>query len=188
LRQDRTEKPFSITIKDEKVGKSEKPMVVMKVGAFPYTLEPLDPNVRVNTIRQTPPSSGGMLAAMYLWRQLLTEGAKGFSEQCEHGGAEPFYPPLPSGDAPKHWLETRVETETLLTRLSVYKTKWFFARGDQKLLGLEMEMEEYEDPCEVFFSDYRNVNGRQLPHRIQVYHNDAHYGTFTVTSYKLAAN
>jgi hypothetical protein len=39
----------------------------------------------------------------------------------------------------------------------------------------------------VYFSDYRVVDGKQLPHRMQVYYKDVHYGTFSVMNYKLAA-
>ena len=47
-------------------------------------------------------------------------------------------------------------------------------------------MQEYnEDPCELYFSDYRAVDGRQLPHRMQVYYQDVHYGSFTINSYKI---
>jgi S1-C subfamily serine protease len=180
----RSDSKFEVEIKDQKVGESEKPLVTMKLGKFPYELEPLDSKLSPRDLRN-PKESGGILAAMYLWRHLLMQGDKAFRE-CDAGGTEPLYPPLPDGAAPKNWADTRVMASTLLTRLGVYRVKWFFSQNDQKLIGMEMSVADYEDPCEVFFGDYRNVNGRQLPHRIQVYHSDVHYGTFTVTSYKLA--
>ena len=70
--------------------------------------------------------------------------------------------------------------------LGVYQTKWFFARAIKSCSASSCAAGVNEDPCEVYFSDYRTVDGRQLPHRIQVYYSDVHYGTFTVTSYKLA--
>ncbi len=86
-------------------------------------------------------------------------------------------------------IDHRVDAEVLNTRLGIYLTKFFFAKTDQKLLGLELRMQDAnEDPCEVYFSDYRAVDGRQLPHRIQVYYKDTHYGTFTVGSYKISGN
>ena len=33
---------------------------------------------------------------------------------------------------------------------------------------------EDEDPCEVYLSDYQAVDGRQLPHRIEVRYGDKH--------------
>ena len=77
--------------------------------------------------------------------------------------------------------------EVLNTSAGIFKAKWFFAKDDAKLLGFELRQQDLnEDPCEVYFSDYKAVDGRQLPHRIQVYYRDVHYGTFTVTSYKFA--
>ena len=62
-----------------------------------------------------------------------------------------------------------------------------FAQTDQKLLAFEVAVTKDDDPCEVYLGDYRAVDGRQLPHRIEVrYGNDA-YGVLTVKEYKLAA-
>jgi hypothetical protein len=122
---------------------------------------------------------------MYVWRVLLMEGEKGFASECVHGGTEPFYPPPTDRSAVKSWSDQRVLAEVLNTRFGVYMTKWFFAPADQKLLGFELRMQDQnEDPVEVYFSDYRAVNGQMLPHRIQVQYENHHYGTFNVTSYK----
>jgi S1-C subfamily serine protease len=171
---------FDLEITEEK----GKPTVALKLGAFPEVVEPLTGNVA--ELRR-PQGSGGFLSAMYLWRQLLTLGEKGFPSDCTHGGGEPFYPPPADGSTPKTWTKQRVDTEVLNTGSGVYRVKWFFAKNDHKLLGFELRMQDNEDPCEVYFSDYRAVDGRQLPHGIQVYYRDAHYGTFTVSGYKMAA-
>ena len=174
---------FSLEIVEDKDGKAT---VAMKLGAFPEVIEPRGD--RVADFRR-PQGSGGFLAAMYLWRHLLTLGEKGFPSDCTHGGMEPFYPPPADGATPKNWTSQRVDAEVLNTSSGVYKLKWFLAKTDHKLLGFELRLQDLnEDPCEVFLSDYRAVDGRQLPHRIQVYYKDAHYGTFTVNNYKLAAN
>ena len=178
----RTESKFQVEIKED----AGKPVVSLKIGAFPESLNPL--NFQLSMVeRRKPQGSGGIMAALYVWRLFLTQGEKGFPTECNHGGMEPFYPPPADGSTLKHWMDARVDTEVVTTQFAVYRTKWFFAKTDQKLLGFELNMEEFGDPCEVFFSDYRNVNGRQLPHRMQVYYNDVHYGTFTIANYKLAA-
>ena len=74
-----------------------------------------------------------------------------------------------------------------MSRSGAYLVKWFFARTDQKLIGMEVRLKENEDPCEVYFYDYRAVNGRMLPHRMQVVYGSGHYGTFTFTNFQLAA-
>jgi S1-C subfamily serine protease len=176
-----TGSPFTMEIDDQDKGK-----VTLKIGAFPEELVPLDANSPQDSRR--PAQSGGFMAAMFVWRTLLNQGDKGFPTECIAGGMEPFYPPPTDNSKPKNWMDQRVNAEVLNTRLGIYQTKWFFSQSDDKLLGLELRLQEYnEDPCEIYFSDYKAVDGRQLPHRMQVYYRDVHYGTFTVTGYKLAA-
>jgi serine protease Do len=179
----RTESKFSLEIKEEKAGKET---VALKIGAFTENLEPSNINTTHNDMRK-PNGSGGLMAALYVWRHLLTQGEKGLTD-CTHGGMELFYPPPTDGSAVKRWSDQRVEAEAVISRIGPYQTKWFFAKNDQKLLGFELRLQELnEDPCEVYFSDYRVVDGKQLPHRMQVYYKDVHYGTFSVMNYKLAA-
>jgi serine protease Do len=184
----RTTSPFQVEMKEEKIGKSEKPFVTMKIGAFPEVFEPLNDQL-IQAERRRPLGSGGLMAALYIWRHLLTQGAKGFPSECYAGGVEPIYPPPTDGSTIKRWQEQRVDAEVVTTRLGVYQTKWFFSLIDQKLLGFELRLQEVnEDPCEVYFSDYRVVDGRMLPHQFSVYYQDVHYGTFSVKSYKMATN
>ena len=56
---------------------------------------------------------------------------------------------------------------------------------DGLLLGGEVSIAKDEDPCEVFFSDYKSVNGPMLPHRIEVCSGDEIYGVIRVLSYHL---
>jgi S1-C subfamily serine protease len=177
---------FTATLKDDKVNKSEKPVVSLKIGAFTDTIEPLH-DLDIQGLRK-PDRSGGMMPALFVWRELLLHGDKTLSDVVA-GGMEPFYPPPSDNSTPKNWNAQRVDAEVLISSLSLYRVKWFFAKTDHKLLGFEVRINELnEDPCEVYFSDYRAVNGRQLPHRMQVYYKDALFGTFTVTDYKMAAN
>ena len=65
--------------------------------------------------------------------------------------------------------------------------KWYFAADGAALLGFEVVITKDDDPCELYLSDYRPVEGPQLPHRIEIrYGNDA-YGVLTVKAYALAA-
>jgi serine protease Do len=184
LLQARTTSPFELKITDEIIDKVHAPKVALKIGAFPepdVNPLPTKSDVNANDLR-LPKGSGGLMPALYVWRNLLIEGADKMVE-CNHGGMEPFYPPPPQG---KRWVDQRVDTDVLNTKFGRYQTKWFFSRADQKLLGFELRQQELnEDPCEVYFSDYRAVNGRQLPHKMQVYYSDRHYGTFTITNYNL---
>jgi S1-C subfamily serine protease len=184
LKQLKAESKASIEIGEEKQGGSEETVVRMKVDAFPYILEPLKKQDAA-ALRE-PLGSGGFLGALYVYRRLLTQGAGGFIE-ITHGGREPLYPPPAEAKMPRSLRDLRVDAEVLNSRFGPFLVKWFFSTADQKLLGFELRQEENEDPCEVYLSDYRQVDGRWLPHRMQVIYGDSHYGTVTIRGYQLAA-
>ena len=46
-------------------------------------------------------------------------------------------------------------------------------------------MSKDEEACELYFADYRPVEGRSLPHRIEVRTGDKRYAVLTVKSYQL---
>jgi hypothetical protein len=179
----RSPSKFNLDLLEEKEGTGLKQVVNLKIDAFPYKLEPLRASPEEVRI---PQQSGGVMAAVFVLRHLLTQGEKGFSE-CDHGGYEPFYPPPEDGKTVDKVVSQRVDAEVLNNRFGPFLTKWFFSRADQKLLGFELRLQDNEDPCEVYLDDYRSVDGRELPHRITVLYQDVNYGTFTVNSYKLAA-
>jgi serine protease Do len=185
LKQLQSQSKFTADISEEKEGAGFHPVVRLKIDAFPYVLDPLkqqDP-----AARREPQGSGGLMAALYLYRHLLTQGIAGYSDVA-HGGNEPIYPPPADGKMPQqHLRDLRVDTEVLHSRFGPYLVNWFFALSDDKLLGFEVRQDEEEDPCEVYLSDYRPVDGRLLPHRIQVRYGDSTYGTFTIQGYQLAA-
>ena len=136
---------------------------------------------------KVPPTSGGLLMAFYHYKRFLTEGMKGFVERgTYHAGHEPYYPYAADGSAPKNLNDLRIDTEVLKTEHAGVSAKWYFSLSDQKLLGFEVWIENNSDPCEVYLSDYRPVDGRQLPYRFEVRHGDERFAILTVTSYKLA--
>ena len=65
--------------------------------------------------------------------------------------------------------------------------KWYFSLQDQTLLGFEIAVEREDDPCEVYFADYKKVDGRLVPHKIEVICGNEHYASLTVTSCQFAA-
>ena len=71
--------------------------------------------------------------------------------------------------------------------LGPIRIKWFFSQKDQNLVGAEITVIRDEDPCELYFSDYKKVDGRELPHRIEVRYGNGSYGVFVIKSYQLAA-
>jgi serine protease Do len=187
LKQLNTESRLRLELTEQKAGKSAEPLIRLKVDAFPYLLEPL--KKQDSAALREPLGSGGLMAAAYLFQRLLTLGPAGFVD-VTHGGREPLYVPPADGKMPARQLRSlRVDTEVLNSRFGPFLAKWFFSPRDGKLLGLEVRQEEDEDPCEVYFNDYRQEEGgRWLPHRLQVRYGDSHYGTITVRSYNMAAS
>jgi serine protease Do len=148
-----------------------------------YSLAPLKQTDAA--IQREPIGSGGLMMVLYHYHRLLTLGAKGFEAEFAHGGFEPFYPYPADGSAPKSLASLRVDCEVLRTRHASIDCKWYFSRKDYTLLGVETFIQRDSDPCEVYFHDYRLVDGRKLPHRMEVRYGDKRYAILTVDRYTL---
>jgi S1-C subfamily serine protease len=175
--------PWSLTAAQERPEKAPVTAAVddatarIKIGDAEHLVEPLAAGESVENLRR-PKGSGGLLVALYQWRRLLTQGEKGFEAQYAHGGVEPFYP--------QGTPDSRVDAEVLLTEHGATVCKWYFRPGDGLLLGCECYLERDQDPCELTFSDYKDVGGRQLPHRLEVRYADKEFGAFVISGYQLA--
>jgi S1-C subfamily serine protease len=150
----------------------------VKIGQVDYSVEPLRVGESVAAMRE-PKGSGGLMVALYYWRKLLIEGEKTFNVKCLYGGYEPIYP----DGTPK----SRFMTEFLDTESGPTAMKWYFTQKDQALVGVECYITKNGDPCELYFSDYKDVNGRKLPHKIEVRYGDRPFGTLTIKSFNLSA-
>jgi len=113
-----------------------------------------------------PPGSGGLLPALYLWRRLAVEGPDNFGQV--------YY----LGTAPLAGHEGLVDV--LVGIHGGAECRFVFDPADGRLLAMEMFAEEHVDPCEVCFRDYRQVDGRQVPGRIEARHGDDPYATFAI--------
>lgn len=118
-----------------------------------------------------PPGSGGMLVALHLWRRLLTTGPAEFGELHYEGTA-----PIAGFDGLADVLSgTSANVEVM----------FYFDPGTGRLLALEMFPANDTDPCEIYFSDYREIEGRQLPGRIETRFGDDVYALVLPDSYRL---
>jgi hypothetical protein len=180
-----SKKPVKYVIREEKDKDGKEVRTVVRFserGTELYDLEPLKPGQNPEDLK-SPPGSGGVLVALFQWRQLLALGEKGFGRDFHHGGWEPFYYPAPEGQKPDY-VKQHIDAEVLVTRLGPVPAKWYFAREDGKLLGCEVSIQEREDdPCEVYFSDYKKVDGRMVPHKIEVIYGKERYAQLTVQSF-----
>src|SRR5262249_41127794 len=90
------------------------------------------------------------------------------------------------------YAKLRVDCEVLRTKHAGVPAKWFFAtEGPNKglLLGCELTVptRDPSDPCELYFDDYKKVDGRMLPQTITVKYGDKTYAVFTAPTYTLKA-
>jgi S1-C subfamily serine protease len=165
-----------VVMKDEKAAGADKAETVVKYskgGIDLYTLNPIASGVTTADLRN-PPGSGGMLVALYQYRQLLALAEKGFpGDGFAYGGYEPFY--LPAADPQKpDFAKQRIDAEVIDTKLGAVPAKWYFAKEDGphykkgQLMGAEIYIvEREEDPCEMYITEYQTVDNRQVPKKIE---------------------
>ena len=176
------------SLKAEIVENKDTAKVTLKMN-IETTLEPLKQNELA--LQKMPLGSGGLMMAMYHYHRFLTLGEKGFEGGFAHGGNEPFYPFPTDGSAPKSLASLRVDCAVILTKHGSVNCRWYFSLKDSMLLGFEAYLAkdskdpDEADPCEVFFSDYKDVDGRKLPGRIEVRHGDKRYAVLTPTKWML---
>jgi serine protease Do len=181
----------AFTIKDRGSRDGKNDVVQAIIDGLDYTLEPLKVGEKSDAFLD-PPTSGGLLLAMYHYRNLLAFGRDRFEGEFSHGGIEPFYPPAPpeADESKPDYLGRRVFCEVLRTRHAGVSVKWYFSQAAEnkgQLLGFEVTPDRDEDPCEVYLSDYKEVDGRQLPHRLDIRHGNGIYAVLNVSRYKLEA-
>ncbi len=118
-----------------------------------------------------PSQSGGLYLSLYLWRRLAVEGFKNFGDVWYFGTA-----PLP---------DMKGEADVLVGVHRGVETRFYFDPRDGRLVLVEMFPDDYVDPCELRFSQYREENGRQVPGRIEIRHGDETFGALNVTGFSL---
>ncbi|HVX63840.1 MAG TPA: trypsin-like peptidase domain-containing protein [Pirellulales bacterium] len=119
------------------------------------------------TAASDPPASGGLLAALYLWRRLLVMGPEKF-------GAVEYYGTAPMAGRPGL-------IEMLTATYGGVDCQFLVEPSSGRLLAIEMFLRPDDDPCELYFADYREVDGRDLPGRLEVHYGNNTYGIFKLT-------
>jgi serine protease Do len=114
-----------------------------------------------------PQGSGGLLVALHLWRRLLLLGPQRFGDVYYQGTV-----PL---------IDREGLFDTLVGTHNVIETRFMFQPDTGRLAAIEMYPDSNVDPCEVYFDDYRDVQGRMIPHQIQVRHGN---GVFAEIQWK----
>jgi serine protease Do len=120
----------------------------------------------------SPPRSGGLLAALHLWQRLLLTGPNQFGEVR-------YFGTLP-------WPDEQRLADCLVGVQAGVETRFYFDPLDGDLVGIEMQASDGDDPCEIYFSDIRAVDGRRMPHRWVIRHGDEQFADIRVAEYQLA--
>ena len=119
-----------------------------------------------------PPGSGGLLAALHLWRRLLVVGPKAYGELHYYGTA-----PVPGLDSP---------ADILIGVNNVVETQFSFDPATGQLARVEMSGDAEADPCEIQLLDYQALDGRQFPMRMVVQFGDKQVAEIRWTKVELA--
>jgi len=113
-----------------------------------------------------PAGTGGLLAAMYQFKLLITKGTGAFTEFTYVGS-------LP--------LDGRGEmVDVLLTKKGGVESLWFFRKTDGQFVGFNSKLGSDVDPCEIRFLDFGMYSGKRFPSRFVVRHADVDFATFDV--------
>ncbi len=117
-----------------------------------------------------PGSSNGLPAALFLYRLMALDGPRGFGD-CYYLGTLP----LPPRDG--------------LCDLEVASYRgvesWFYFESTGRLTAMEIFPDEHSDPWEIHFSQYRDVDGHDLPGHIVVNGNGSVF-EFDVDQFRFA--
>ena len=130
-----------------------------------------------------------MLAAFYQYKRFLTLGPKGSEgDKCNHAGVEPVYLFPADGSKPKKYDDVKVFAEVIRTEHAAVPAKWYFYKAalnpqvkgmhpfpDGTLIAGEVTVDRANDPCELYFSGYKDVGGKQLPTKVEVRNGDKRY-------------
>jgi serine protease Do len=119
-----------------------------------------------------PEHSGGLLPALYLWRRLAVEGLGRFGQVYYYGTA-----PLVGHDG---------LVDVLVGVHRGVECRFYFDPKQGQLLAMEMFPDDDSDPCELYFADYREIDGRLWPGRIEVRYGDELFAAFKVNEAKAA--
>ncbi|MGD9723407.1 MAG: S1C family serine protease [Pirellulales bacterium] len=122
--------------------------------------------------RTDPPGSGGVLVALAAWRRLLVGGPENFGDLTYHGTA-----PVPGREG---------LADLLIGTYRNVECRFYVSPNEGQLVLVEMFPEDDTDPCELYLSDYREVEGRQLPGHMLVRYGENLYRAIECRDFKLA--
>lgn len=120
-----------------------------------------------------PQGSGGLLAALHLWRRMLVRGPDGFGELHYVGTV-----PLPG--------RSGLFDELAGTSLGV-ECRFLFDPATGDMLKMELYRHSDDDPCELVFGKFVQQQDSRLPERLEVRYGDRTYASITLADFRVEA-
>ena len=94
--------------------------------------------------------------------------------------------------------DVRVWCEVVRSEHADVPSKWYFYRADLNpqpkgdlpfpdgaLVAAEVVVDRTTDPCELYFTDFKDVGGKKLAHRMEVRHGDKRYAMFNIKAQQM---
>jgi len=129
----------------------------------------------------SPPGSGGMLAAMLLWRRLLQGGAEDGQRAAELLGRTSYWGTAPA-DPATFTAGGEAELVDVLESAVAGVEARFAVADDGAVVGVDLWTTPDADPCEVRFTAALPGHPQGMPATIEVRHGNAIFGVFHVKS------
>jgi serine protease Do len=175
--------PIEIVLSEEGIG-----------GQFPDGPEAIDMQSDLSVQRE-PAGTGGLLIALHLWRRYQIDSAQKFGEVIYVGQA-PLETALlaptmitATNAATINYLPPPVDMYSVLqlTRDGIEIRAYFDSRTSLPVCW-EMFTGIDSDPCELYFSNYRETDIGLLPFTIRVRHAGSDYTVLTLDEYEFLEN
>ena len=141
-----------------------------------------------------PPGSGGLLAALHLWRRLLVVGPERFGN-LNYLGTVPLVDPQDFIDRRAMVLLAHDRgmlagadqglCDALVGTYGGVECRFLFDPKSGNVVAMELYRSPDDDPCELYFADYGEVEGRVFPRHIEVRYGDSTYATIKLAEVKL---
>ena len=121
--------------------------------------------------QRLPDGSGGLLLAFYMWHRLLHEGWDSMGDVFYLGAL----PSRQNGEV----------ADVIVGRYDSLECRFFFDMESHRLREIELWTDAGLDPCELYFDDYREVEGVWMPHRFIAKFGDTFQWDMTVQQYEM---
>jgi serine protease Do len=120
-----------------------------------------------------PPGSGGMLAALHLWRKFIVGGPSQYG-LLQYAGQMP-------------WPNQPELYDVLVGTSGGVDMRFYFDTKTGQIAALELFLNDTTDPCEITFDSWQTIAGRQWPDQFTVKQGDRVYGSFQLTKVEAEA-